>query len=110
VKMRAKYRIDAIPGIAGGFQILQEAGLQIGPVGYRALFVVADTRVHHDAPRSGVHHQRVDAHDEVALFVHEVRVQPLDGFAGIPGGIRQYESGSARHLHLHHQDRLLVYF
>lgn len=67
-----------------------------------AFLVVADAGVHDDAALAGVQHQCGDAHYQVALRVHEVRVHPRIGEAGVPGRIRQDEARPAGDFHLHH--------
>ncbi len=63
-----------------------------------AFLVVADAGVDDDAARAGVHHQRMHAHDQLALLGHEVRLQPLDVATRFRRRIRQDELGSAGHF------------
>ena len=66
------------------------------------LLVVAQARVHQDAPRRRLHHEAVDAHAQPAIVVGEVRPQPGDRLDGLACRLRQDEAAPAGDLEFHH--------
>ncbi len=108
VQVSAHHCIYFVCFVTGLAQVFQKRQLQIGPVGDAALFVVADAGVDDHLSRRSFHHQCMNAHDQVALFIGKMWCQPVDLPDLISRCLGKDKLGAARDLHFNHSGDLDV--
>ena len=108
MQVGAQNRVDGLRRITSISEILQKMRLHMRPVGYGALFVIADAGIHKNTSFARVHHQRMNAHLQIPLVVHKVRLHPSKRQAGFSRRIRQNKTRPAETFDLYNSRNLYI--